>query len=95
MSAEDLGPLPEPDHWMRNGYASFEPHRDAVMCFTADQLEAERQRCYELGVMRERKRCARIVETQDTYGDPIRGWLEVLAAKIRACPGNLASYTIP
>lgn len=33
-------PLPEPDHWMRNGYARFEPHHDAVACFTADQMRA-------------------------------------------------------
>lgn len=31
-------PLPEPDHWMRNGYARFEPHPDAVACYTADQM---------------------------------------------------------
>lgn len=32
----------------------------------------------------ERERCAHIVETQDTYGDPVGCWLETLAAKIRA-----------
>ena len=32
----------------------------------------------------ERERCARIVETQYTYGDPVGCWYETLAAKIRA-----------
>lgn len=32
----------------------------------------------------ERERCARIVETQYTYGDPVGCWFETLAAKIRA-----------
>ena len=35
-------------------------------------------------VAAERERCAKLVETQDTNGDPVGGWFELLAAKIRA-----------
>jgi hypothetical protein len=35
-------------------------------------------------VAAERERCARIVETQDTNGDHVGCWFELLAAKIRA-----------
>jgi hypothetical protein len=35
-------------------------------------------------VAAERERCARIVETQDTNGDSVGCWFELLAAKIRA-----------
>jgi len=40
--------------------------------------------CWDAAVAAERERCARIVETQDTYGDSVGCWFETLAAKIRA-----------
>lgn len=32
----------------------------------------------------EREACAKLVETQDTYGDPVEGWFDMLASAIRA-----------
>ena len=32
----------------------------------------------------EREACAKLVEDQDTYGDVVGGWFELLAEKIRA-----------
>lgn len=32
----------------------------------------------------EREACAALVEGQETHGDPVEGWFEILAAKIRA-----------
>ena len=32
----------------------------------------------------EREACAKVVEDQDTYGDVVGGWFELLAEKIRA-----------
>ena len=50
-------------------------------------LLARQKMSYELEikmeVAAERERCARIVETQDTYGDPVGCWFETLASKIR------------
>jgi hypothetical protein len=42
------------------------------------------RQAWRAGQLAERERCARIVETQDTYGDPVGCWFETLAAKIRA-----------
>lgn len=50
--------------------------RDVEPLFTEAQMLAR--------VAAERERCARIVETQDTHGDPVGCWFETLAAKIRA-----------
>jgi hypothetical protein len=38
----------------------------------------------DAAVAAERERCAKVVENQNTYGDPIEGWLELLAEKIRS-----------
>ena len=38
----------------------------------------------ELVATAEREACAKLVEDQDTYGDVIGGWFELLAEKIRA-----------
>lgn len=47
---------------------------------TPDELE----RFAALVAEQERERCARLVETQDTNGDHVGGWFDLLAAKIRA-----------
>ena len=95
MSTPDLGPLPEPtleDHeyemWGQNVLADF---------YTADQLRAERQRCYELGVAAERERWqARVEEafrdgfySPRTYNDTVlntagEAWEEAKAGLLRA-----------
>ena len=36
------------------------------------------------GMKQEREACAKVVEDQDTYGDVVGGWFELLAEKIRA-----------
>lgn len=47
-------------------------------------LRADAEAEIRAAVAAERERCARIVETQDTYGDSVGCWFETLAAKIRA-----------
>lgn len=53
---------------------------EARRTFSADQV----REIVAAEVAKERERCARIVESQDTYGDPVGCWLETLAAKIRS-----------
>lgn len=71
--SEGLGPLPEPD--MLRGIDDD--------YYSAEAMNAERQRCYALGMAAERERCAKLVEdTQKQYPDDgLDGWL--LAAEIR------------
>lgn len=45
--------------------------------------EAMAKAAWNAAIAVERERCARIVETQDTYGDNVGCWFETLAAKIK------------
>ena len=84
------GPLPEPDLedvpaelWGQNVvhpalYGTTKMHAYA---------SAEVAREVASAVTKERERCARLVKTQDTYGDPVQSWFDLLAeAKYRATP---------
>ena len=76
-----LGPLPEADLSHRKALDDC----DEETSYSADAMEAERQRCYALGVTTERARCVRICEEhaadknppfkdyEDNYRD---GWLD-------------------
>lgn len=66
----DLPPLPAIVERANKHYAG-EGLADAVLAYAAAAVAAERERC------------ARIVETQDTNGDYVGGWFELLAAAIR------------
>ena len=62
MTAPDLGPLPTSPFCAVQDAVS--PRLAPILgqepdgpLFTADQMRAERQRCYELGVSAERERC--------------------------------------
>ena len=52
--------------------------------YTADQVRAYGAECARAARLAEREECARLVETKDTNGDHVGGWLELLAAAIRA-----------
>ena len=63
----DLGPLPEPvAHVHSDGHLcqdkAFNNTGWPVYFMTPEQVEAERQRCYMLGVAAERERCAKLCE---------------------------------
>ena len=58
--------------------------RDDTHCDEDYVLKSEALAEIAAAVAKERERCARIVETQDTYGDSVGCWFETLAAKIRA-----------
>ena len=70
--SDHLGPLPEPDFLNDRAYWSHVYSAANMRAYAAAE------------VAKERERCARIVESQDTYGDPVGCWLETLAAKIRS-----------
>lgn len=73
MSTSNLPPLPEYAHEFRPRWPGDEGG------FSGAQMRAYAA----AAVAAERERCARIVERQDTYGDPVGCWFETLAAKIR------------
>lgn len=56
MSNTDLGPLPEPDCYMPDIHSRHDPLEDGAPYFSEEKLRAERERCYALGVERERER---------------------------------------
>ncbi len=69
MTTPDLGPLPEP-------YMQL-PYRDGTEhLFTADQLHAERQRCYEMGL----RAAAQAAQPDDSYQDE---WFRAKADAVR------------
>lgn len=66
-SSKGLGPLPEPDM----SHEKARDDRDEETSYSAEAMEAERQRCYALGlaagIAQERNRCQypRCVENED------------------------------
>ena len=54
-------------------------HSSGAWVGVADRIE----RFANLVAAAEREACAVAVETQDTYGDPVGGWFDILATKIR------------
>lgn len=73
--SEGLGALPEPGVTTLCDYIDAAGQRHSL-AYSVDAVRAM--------LAAERERCARIVETQDANGDPVGGWFELLAAKIRA-----------
>lgn len=85
MNAEDLGPLPEPDYVRSEPPAFYKDEWKHTKHWTAQTVRAYALSEVEKATARERERCAKLVETQDTHGDyGVRAWFDVLAAKIRA-----------
>ena len=82
--SQELGPLPEARLW-------YDP--ETQRCSSMAPLRPTYEPLWDEGDMRayaaaavaaERERCAKLVETQDTNGNNVGGWFEMLAAKIRA-----------
>lgn len=65
-----LPPLPPPDRISVYGDAHYSD--EAMLAYAAAAVAAEREAA------------AKVCESQNTYGDQIGGWLEILAAAIRA-----------
>ena len=67
-----------------------ERNREArINCgFAPDEFSAVARamavQCVQAAVLEEREACAKLVETHDTYGDPVRSWFDLLAAAIRS-----------
>ncbi len=88
--SNELPPLPEPAGFtagLHDG-ALFTTKRRTGENFSkgsgAPLLEWYSAEQVRAAVAAEREACARLVETQDTYGDSVGCWFETLAAKIRA-----------
>jgi hypothetical protein len=58
-------------------------------------LCCELKRQYQEQAAAERERCAKLVEEQESFGDPVQCWFDVLAAKIRKEPNHNPSSTSP
>lgn len=63
----------------RNVALAIKMGREVEPLYTRATLDA----AIAEAVAKERERCARLVETQDTYGDRVEGWFDMLAAAIR------------
>ena len=68
---------------------------DAQAAAEIDRLRSEVERLKQHAVtlaeterLVERERCARVCESHPTYGDPVQGWFDLLAAAIRAGAGG-------
>jgi hypothetical protein len=64
------------EHWMTEGI------RGATGTFQRAAREYAEEYA-AAAVAAERERCARLVETHDTYGDVVQSWFDLLARKIR------------